>query len=266
MSLSAAKKTIERDGRTIAYPVKSLAACLQGGLAMLALGQATPAAAGAGGNVTAKANDAATCSVVGVFAESVTGGAADGDKLVNVRSGVFCFKNSAGAEALSTAQAGQPCYVIDDETVAKTSGDGVRPRAGLVVDVDAEGVWVAVSPAIGGSKRTVTVPFQISETDLLAGTAQDLVSPVKGQIIGLTTIIQKAVTTGGPITAAVGVTAVDGLSCVIADAAAKGTIVSDTPTAGHASRAVDAGSRIQVIPDAAFATAGAVNGFIEIAY
>ena len=86
-----------------------------------------------------------------------------------------------------------------------------------------------------------------------------------GQALG-SRAVQVAVTTGGPITTSVAGVAVDGLSCVIPDAAAKGSVVSDTPTAGHASRAVTVGSRIQVIPDAAFATAGAVSGYVEITY
>ena len=38
------------------------------------------------------------------------------------------------------------CYVVDDETVAKTNGTNTRSRAGVVVDVDAQGVWVTTGP------------------------------------------------------------------------------------------------------------------------
>lgn len=112
--------------------------------------------------------------------------------------------------------------------------------------------------------RKVFIPFTISETDLLAGTSQETVSPVKGFVEKIITVVQKAVTTGGTITCSVGTTAVDGLSVTIADAAAKGTVQSDTPTQNHASRAVAEDGRIQVIPDAAFDTAGAVSGWVVV--
>jgi hypothetical protein len=56
------------------------------------------------------------------------------------------------------------------------------------------------------------------------------------------------------------------LTNTIADAAAKGSIVSDTPTAGDATTAVVAGQRIQIVPAAAFNGGGAVRGILEIGY
>ena len=127
--------------------------------------------------------------------------------------------------------------------------------------------WVDVgpeNPELGA--RKLYLPFFIGQVDLLAGTAAQLVSPVAGNVTGLTTVVQTAVTTGGPITVDVDGTPVVGLSAVIADGAVVGHIVSDAPTNQDASRAVAALQRIQVIPDAAFATAGAVSGFVEITY
>ena len=37
---------------------------------------------------------------------------------------------------------GSDCYIVDDQTVAKTSGTNTRSVAGKVFDVDADGVWV----------------------------------------------------------------------------------------------------------------------------
>lgn len=266
MALAAPRRNIARLGDGAAsYPVKAGVACIQSGLAILAAGYARPGRAGQGGDTPTKAADAATYQAVGVFLESVTGGVADGDEVVKVEAGVWNFANSAGADEITAADIGKVCFVVDDETVARTSSSQTRAAAGVVVQVDDDYVWVSVGPA-GYGRRTVTVPFFIDQTDLLAGTSAELLSPVAGEIIGMTTIVQAAVTTGGPITAAVGATAVAGLSCVIADGAAKGSIVSDTATLGDATTVVTAGSRIQVIPDAAFATAGAVSGFVEIAY
>lgn len=264
--LSKGRK-IERlaGGGLLNVGVAALAVCYAGGLAIAAAGYARPGRAGQGVTDKLKSADAATYRAIGVFTEDVTGGAADGDKTVNVQLGTFPFKNSAGAEAVTIADLGKLVFVVDDETVAKTSAGGTRCVAGICRGIDATGVLVEVgTTAASPSANRVFVSFAISETDTLAGTSAELVSPVAGNITALYVIVQKAVTTGGPVTVSVDGTAVDGLSAAVADAAAKGAIVTDTPTAGHASRAVAVGSRIQVIPDAAFNTGGAISGFVEI--
>ena len=52
------------------------------------------------------------------------------------------FANSASADLISLADIGADCYIVDDQTVAKTSGTNTRSVAGKVFDVDADGVWV----------------------------------------------------------------------------------------------------------------------------
>ena len=96
--------------------------------------------------------------------------------------------------------------------------------------------------------RFRSVEFVIPQTELLAGAAIELVAPVSGLIVGFTTIVQTAVTTGGAVTVKVGTTDVDGLSNAVANAATKGMVQSDTPTAGHALRKVAKGDRIQIVP------------------
>lgn len=110
----------------------------------------------------------------------------------------------------------------------------------------------------------IIVPFSINQVDLLAGTSFEIAAPAAGFVSELTVIVQTAVTTGGNITAKIGTTDVDGLSVTVADAATKGTVVSDSPTARHDSRKVAKGGRIQIVPAAEFATAGSVNGYIVI--
>lgn len=97
-----------------------------------------------------------------------------------------------------------------------------------------------------------------------AGTAHNIVSPVAGTIAKLTTIVQGTVTTGGAITVEVNTTAVDGLSLVVADGATEGEVDTDVPTAGHASAAVTAGSRIELIPAAAFNASADIFFILEI--
>lgn len=67
---------------------------------------------------------------------------ADGAKTVTVRrSKAFKWANS-GADAVTQAEMGKTCYIVDDQTVAKTDGGGTRSAAGKVVGLDADGVWV----------------------------------------------------------------------------------------------------------------------------
>jgi hypothetical protein len=268
MALTKGKKGQKfAGGGILNVPVTAGAVCFGGGLAMLSSGNAIPARVGQGGSDMAKVADVALSRVVGVFCRSVTGGATDGAETVDIEDGTWLFKNSAGVDALTSANVDQYCFVIDDETVAKLSAAGTRPIAGIVREVTSAGVWVELSAvASAAARRTIILPFAINETDTLAPTNAEFVSPVAGRISRLTTVVQKAVTTGGDVTVLVDTTTVVGLACTIPDAAAKGSIITDTPTLGDATTIVAAGQRIQVAPAAAFATAGAVSGFVEITY
>lgn len=69
-------------------------------------------------------------------------GAAAGAIRVRLNRLPHCFGNSDSADAITLADVGSDCYIVDDQTVAKTNGSGTRSRAGRVFDVDGEGVWV----------------------------------------------------------------------------------------------------------------------------
>ncbi len=267
MALAAPKRVKSfQGGGLLNVGVTAAVVCFQGGMAMLSAGYARPARAGQGATDLLKIADVANSRVIGVFDESVTGGATDGAKTADVYEGTWLFKNSAGVDAITVAEIDRYCFVVDDETVASNSAGGTRPRAGIVREVSSEGVWVEISAAASaGATRSVFLPWAINETDTLAGTSAEMVAPGAGRIVRNTVIVQKAVTTGGDVTVNVGVTAVAGLANTIADAATKGTVVTDTPTAGDATTVVAAGDRIQIVPAAAFATAGAVSGVLEIA-
>lgn len=267
MALTAPRKTQSfHGGGFINCGVAASAACFQGGMAMLSSGYVRPARAGQGVSDLLKIADVANSRVVGVFDASVTGTAVDGAVKVDVHEGAYLFKNSAGVDAITVADVDRYCFVVDDETVAGNSASGTRPRAGVVREVSTLGVWVEISAAASAAApRSVFLPWAINETDTLAGASAELVAPGAGRVVRNTVIVQKEVTTGGDVTATVGVTAVAGLTCTIANGATKGTVVTDTPTAGDASTVVAAGDRIQIAPSAAFATAGALAGVLEIA-
>ncbi|MHA1572375.1 MAG: hypothetical protein ACTSX8_00115 [Alphaproteobacteria bacterium] len=72
-----------------------------------------------------------------------TGGAA-GDLNVRVKSGIFRFAND-GADPIPATQVGEDCFILDDATVSATNGGATQSTAGRVYEVDADGVWVAIS-------------------------------------------------------------------------------------------------------------------------
>lgn len=96
-------------------------------------------------NATGYAEPATTALAkvaVGRAAETVDNTAgADGDLTVDVERGTFRFGNDG---TVTIAEVGTTCYLVDDQTVAKTDGGGTRSAAGTVFDVDATGVWVTI--------------------------------------------------------------------------------------------------------------------------
>lgn len=86
---------------------------------------------------------ATTLVADGVATERVDNSAgADGGQKVTTEKGVFRFGNSASGDLITRAEIGDDCYIVDDQTVAKTNGTNTRSKAGRIEDVDAQGVWV----------------------------------------------------------------------------------------------------------------------------
>lgn len=131
-ALTQDRNTAKRAGDTAAYDVAAAVVCRAGGIAVL----------DASGNV--KPGVTATGLVcVGMFPAEVDNSAgAAADVKADVEFGVFRFANSAAGDAITKAEIGDTCYIVDDQTVAKTDGTGTRSAAGKIVDVDTSGVWV----------------------------------------------------------------------------------------------------------------------------
>jgi hypothetical protein len=133
MALTADRNTPCKDGTVISVPVASGAKIFAGALV----------AANATGFAT-KGATAATLTYLGRAEEFVdnTGGA-DGAVQIRVRRGqAFLWKNS-GTDAVTQASLGKPAYIVDDETVSKTNAGGnTQSTAGIVIGIDAGGVWV----------------------------------------------------------------------------------------------------------------------------
>lgn len=92
---------------------------------------------------------ATTLVADGRAAQSVTGSATNGEVTCEVEAGVFRWANSTAADLITIAEIGDDCYILDDQTVAKTSGSATRSIAGKIVDVDTLGVWVRIGIVAG---------------------------------------------------------------------------------------------------------------------
>ena len=135
-ALSAARATTQLGGagplpEEISYPVAANAICYAGGIAVLNAGYAAPGSATTG------------LVAVGIFQKTVdnTGGA-DGAVTVPVRAGVFVLENATSTDACAQAQAGTDIYVLDDQTVTKTSSG--HSKVGKMVNMVSTKVAVLI--------------------------------------------------------------------------------------------------------------------------
>lgn len=133
MPLTADRNTVSRKGDDFEFPVKAATKIYAGSI--VAIDSANAYATKGAASTTLKA-----AGVAQELADNTSG--ADGAINVKVRRGVYRFANSAAGDAITLAELGADCYIVDDQTVAKTNGTGTRSVAGKVRDVDAAGVWV----------------------------------------------------------------------------------------------------------------------------
>ncbi|OGC00138.1 hypothetical protein A2V82_16510 [candidate division KSB1 bacterium RBG_16_48_16] len=145
MTLTADRNTTRRDGIEVDLPIAAGEKIFAGSLvARDASGNATPGAVATTLLGMGRAEE---------YVDNSAGGA--GDKTVKIRKGVFQFANSAAGDAITRADIGKECFIVDDQTVAKTDGGTTRSIAGRIDDVDTAGVWVEFTviprPATVGS-------------------------------------------------------------------------------------------------------------------
>lgn len=115
----------------LSLPMKGSTTIYKGAIvAMTSAGYALPGAA------------TATNITMGIASETKTNSGADGAAEIQVRCGVFAFENSASSDLIATTEIGKTCYVVDDNTVAKTDNSAARPAAGKVVKIENSQVFV----------------------------------------------------------------------------------------------------------------------------
>ena len=132
MPLTADRNTSMKDGEEIVVPMTAGAVAFAGGIAVVAAdGYAAPG------------STALALIFLGRFEEAkdnTTG--ADGAVSVRIRrKKAFKWKNSA-TDAITQADFGKVCFIVDDETVARTDGTTTRSECGVIVGVDSDGIWV----------------------------------------------------------------------------------------------------------------------------
>lgn len=133
-ALTKDRNTVRRDGVQNSDPVAAAARIFAGSIVCLnATGFAVPG------------STATTLKARGVAQEHVDNrdGAA-GDLRIETRRGVFPFANSASTDEITRADIGAEAFIVDDQTVAKTSATNSRSVAGVIRDVDSAGVWIEI--------------------------------------------------------------------------------------------------------------------------
>lgn len=131
--LSRDRNTPERSGLLLDLPVAANAVIHGGSLVVVnAAGYAV------------RGSTALNLRAAGRADEAVdnTGGA-DGAATVRVSRSTFKFRNSA-TDPIGQAHLLGDAYVEDDETVAATNGGNTRSRAGKILALDSDGVWVEI--------------------------------------------------------------------------------------------------------------------------
>lgn len=128
-AMSKARSIVESQGVFSSVPVKGATTILQGALVVTSSKLARPGYTATG------------LTVVGVAEETVVNNGADGAAKVLAKRGTFKFFNLA-SDLITAGSEGQDCYVVDDQTVAATDGTGTRSKAGKIIQVEADGVFV----------------------------------------------------------------------------------------------------------------------------
>jgi len=129
--LSKSREVRRRGGDRTSPPVAGDVKIFKGGLVVLEGGFAKPA------------YEAANLTVAGVAENTANnlGGANGAIRVDCLRDGWFHFENDNG-DPVSRADINSPCYIIDDETIARTDGGGSRSKAGILREIEGDLIYV----------------------------------------------------------------------------------------------------------------------------
>lgn len=109
------------------------------------------------------------------------------------------------------------------------------------------------------------LPFSFSQVDTLAGGVfVRFRSPIEGFIEELDVVVDVAVTTGGVVKLQLGGVDVAGAAVTVANGAAQGVGYNAVTALAAATAKVAKNQAIQINVDVAFATAGAISGYVRV--
>lgn len=130
-ALTKDRNTPEKSGDFLVLPVEANTVIYAGSLVALnAAGNVVPGSTATGLKVAGRAEE---------YVNNNPGTA--GEKTVKILRGIFRYANS-GTDSVTAANLLEDCYIVDDQTVARTHGTNTRSKAGKVLGVDSDGVWV----------------------------------------------------------------------------------------------------------------------------
>lgn len=229
-------------------PLAATAKVYQGGLVCLSSGYGVAGAAGAG--LVAIGRSRRTY-------DNSTGAA--GDVVADVEAGIFHYAN-LGADPLTAADRGSPCFVHDDATVRRTNPAAAYALAGSVIDVDDSGVWVQVGtipqPALPRTVAAFPIPALSSIAN--AGVVARYKPGFKGRVSKVEVMVTTPVTTGSKLaTLTTKVAGVAGTGGVVALTSANMT-PAGASVQGTDVTALDFGPTDELTVDAS-----AVTAFVE---
>lgn len=179
--------------------------------------------------------------VVGVALGDVDNASGSAGALfVEAAVGVFDFINSSSNDAITDSLVGQPCYLADDQTVARTPGTaGTRPFLGRIVGLSGSKVMVEVgSPQpdpLGNVDLALTAGADLSSSQFLcvklsAANTVTVVDGAGGDAVG---VLQNA-----PANGAVAIVRVAGITQVIASTSVSAAARVASTNAGKTKAAV----------------------------
>lgn len=250
-ALTKSRTVVSIPGTIYSLPVAAAKTIYQGALVCVdSSGNATPGATATG------------LIAYGIARETADNADGDaGDISVDVISGIHGFKNSADSDEIT--RPGTVCYIVDDQTVAKTSASNTRSVAGYVRLIDGSTVFVELKNTqsadgdlvaannlsdvasaatardnIGANRGTI----QFEAKDLVGANAKvyRAVAPVALTITKIWSVANGALTTGSAtVTGKIGATSITNGALTIASGGAAGDADSATPTANNTASAGD---------------------------
>lgn len=190
--------------------------------------------------------------------------------------GTFMVEKSASGTSFTGAKAFKTITRVWSSAAITSATVGTGDVLGLPIRVGARHnvLLELIDGKRAGDLSRIYLPFSINQTDLLAPTAQQLVSPVAGRISRVSTIVQIV----GSLTAAdvgtvnltVGGNAVTGSTLTSygttaeANVGVAGSVATALIPESSDNAAVSVGSAIGVIGSSSWASKGALNGTVEI--